>query len=290
MYEQELRRLGVRVKFGRLLQLAAFAGVLLCLAESLLVEAELPALLMLCVASATLPPLLLSFGLAYLKARRVRELENALPGALLYAASVPQRTGLEKVLKDLARPENGPLGEEFALALRRVHAGAGVPEALESMRARSESQLLNRAVGLLLEGYRSGADLSQALREVADDALALRALSLEAKGALALHKYTLLLGGSLLVPFILGVLLSLTAALQPDGQLFEGAGLGEAQRQALKQAVVLGAQAYLAVFALVAGSFVALQEGEPRKAVLYLAAMLPISLLTFYAVQAMRIV
>jgi pilus assembly protein TadC len=290
LYDRELKQLKIKWPFERLLVAAAALGILLAGVEAFLLELPLFTLALLAAASATMPPLLLYFGLAYLKARRVRALENALPGALFYAASLPQRTGLEKVLKDLARPENGPLGEEFELAWRRVQAGASLPEALEVLRERSGSPLVERAVDLLLEGYQSGADLSRALQEVAEDALAMRALTLEAKGAMALHKYTLLLGGGLLVPFILGLLLALTNSLQMDVSLFDGVGLGEAQKAALMEAVVVGAQAYLALFAILAGSFVALQEGEAKKAVLYTTALLPLSLLTFHVVQALHVV
>jgi Flp pilus assembly protein TadB len=289
MFERELRRLKVRARYERLLGAALLAGLGLAALEAWRLDLPPASLLPLAVASATLPALLLHFGLEYLRARRLRKLEETLPAALLYAASLPPRAGIEKVLRDLARPENGPLGEEFGLAWRQVEGGASVPEALEALRARNPSPPLDRAVALLLSSHRSGADLSRAMSEAAEDALALRALSLEAKAALALHKYTLLGAGALLVPFLLGVLLTLSASLQADGALWEGIGLAPEERSALLEAVLAGAQAYLALFAILAGGFVALQEGEPKKAVLYFAALAPLSLLTFHAARSLRV-
>lgn len=237
-------------------------------------------------ALATTPALLVHFMQDYLHSTYVRQLDAQLPSALLYAASLPHRTGVEKVLEDLGRPEHGALGEQFRRAYEQVQAGASVPHALRALAQRvPDSPLVERSVNLLIEGYQSGADLSSALRDIADDAMALQALAEQTKSALAMHKYTLLLAGGLLVPFILGLLLSLTQTLQADALGVE-TGLGPSQNSkeisAAVEAVVPG---YLVLFTILAALFVALQEGQTKRAVLYVSGLLPLSLLVFHAAQ-----
>jgi hypothetical protein len=160
--------------------------------------------------------------------------------------------------------------------------------------ARNDSALLRRSVDLLVAAYETGADLAPAFREVAEDAFDLQAISRESAAAGALQKYTLLAGGALFVPAILSVLLGLVSSLGVTGFSFSGeegaaAGAALAQRAAVQNAVVFGAQAYLVIFAALAGAFVAAAEGAKRKAVLYFAFMAPCALLVFHALQAVSI-
>jgi hypothetical protein len=199
---------------------------------------------------------------------------------------------MEKILESLAASNSGALSDEFRFALARIERGASVKQALESFAARNPSLLAKRSVGLLLSAYEGGADLAPAFREVAEDAFDLQAISRENAAAAALQKYTLLAGGAFLVPAILGVLLNLVTSLGVGGFAAFGEAEGAAaqaalaQRAAVQAAVVAGAQAYLVVFAALAGFFVASVEGAKRKAVLYFAFMAPLALVVFHAVQA----
>lgn len=236
------------------------------------------------------PGVLLHFTKKYLASRKLRQIDGQLPGALLYAASLPHRTSIEKVITDLSRPQNGALGEVFKAASMRIRAGESVPEALQAMLAANPSRLLRRAVDLFTESYQSGADMSRALSDVAEDSLAVRALQLESKGSLAIYKYTILLGGGLLVPAIMGILLTVAASLQSEvGAFGMGAKMTLSARAGLADAVVGGAQGYLGLFALIAGSFVALQENEPKKAVFYFLVLLPVSIAVFHLARSLRI-
>jgi pilus assembly protein TadC len=242
-----------------------------------------------------LPPLLLFFYWDYEREKRNREIDAALPSALLQAAAFPRRASMEKIFEAIASGGYGSLSEEFAIASRQVRAGASVKTALSNLVARNDSALLRRSVDLLLASYETGADLAPAFREVAEDAFELQAISRESAAAGALQKYTLLAGGALLVPGILSVLLGLVTSLGVSGFASFGAAEGAAasaalaQRAAVSGAVVLGTQVYLVLFAALAGAFVASAEGARRKAVLYFAFMAPCALLVFHALQAVSI-
>ena len=61
------------------------------------------------------------------------------------------------------------------------------------------------------------------------------------------------------------------------------------ERRALVEAISLGNQAYLALFALITSSFVSFNENKPRKAVAYAAICLPLSLIAYYVARSASI-
>ncbi len=279
----------------RTLLFVAAASLALAFAELLLLSIPFLQLALAFVATLLLPPLLLWFYWDYVREKRLKEIDAALPSALLQAASFPKRASMEKILESLASGGHGVLSKEFEKTARQIESGSSVPRALEAFAARNPSLLCRRSVDLLLASYERGADLAPAFREVAEDAFDLQAIGRENAAAGALQKYTLLAGGAFLVPAILGVLLNLVASLGvgafPSFGEAEGAAAQAAlaQRAAVQTAVVIGAQAYLVIFAALAGAFVAAAEGARRKAVLYFAFMAPLALIVFHALQAVSI-
>ncbi len=277
----------------RSLLLVAAACVAAGFAELFFFAVSIPYLALIFIATLLLPPLLLWFYWDYEREKRFREIDAALPAALLQAAAFPKRASMEKIIEAIARGGHGALSGEFDVALRQIESGASVKRALENFAARCPTALAQRSVDLLLATYETGADLAPALKQVAEDAFDLQAISRENAAAGALQKYTLLAGGALLVPAILGVLLNLVGSLGVGAFAFGEEGVAAqaalAQRQAVQNAVVVGAQAYLVIFAALAGFFIASVEGAKRKAVLYFAFMAPLALLVFNALQAISI-
>ena len=275
--------------------LVAAASLALSFTELFLLSISFFQLALAFVATLLLPSLLLWFYWDYVREKRLKEIDAALPGALLQAASFPKRASMEKIIEALANGGHGELSKEFEKTLRQIENGSSVPRALEGFTERNPSLLVRRSVDLLLASYERGVDLAPAFREVAEDAFDLQAISRENAAAGALQKYTLLAGGAFLVPAILGVLLNLVASLGVGGYASFGEAEGAAaqaalaQRAAVQSAVVVGAQAYLVIFAALAGAFVASTEGARRKAVLYFAFMAPCALIVFHALQAVSI-
>ena len=236
------------------------------------------------------PALFYYFYLDYAESKRQLEIEEHLPSALFQIASFPKRASMERMLESVAKSDYGPLSEEFARALKQIRSGSPVSQALDQMRSRNNSLLLNRAVSLLLSAYKSGADLSRAFKEVAEDVFQLQSLVKERRGALAMQKYTLLAASAFLVPAILGLLLNIVSSLQ---SAFSSETLGissVSNAQALLDAVVLGNVVYLGFLAIISSVFIASSEGDVKKSVLYVAFLLPLSLLVFSMVRGASII
>ncbi len=256
----------------------------LALVELLFLQGELLFTALVFFVTLVFPPLAVHYYFGFLESKRVREIEDALPAALLQVASFPKRASMEKIISALAYSDYGALSSEFRIVEKQVNAGMPVVEAFEECAARNDSVLLNRALKLLANAYKSGADLSNAFREVAEDALELQAISKEARSAFALQKYTLLAGG-ILVPVTLGLLFNVVSGLNAGG-LEEFTGTSVAARDALAAAILLGNQVYLTIFALAASAFIASSEGDLKKTVLYAAFLLPAALLLFNFVKS----
>lgn len=210
-----------------------------------------------------------------------KAIEEELPQALYRAASNPF-IPLEELVEDLAEGSS-PLAKEFSRAARQVKNHVPVDQALENMAKASDSQLLKRALGLLLQGYRTGADMSDALRETAEEISGVAEVLREQAAATTIEKYTLLLAGGVIVPLVLGALISMVSSLDFTG-LSE---LGFSSTEGVFENALLGTQLYIVEYAVLASLFVALQENSREKAFVYAAVLVPLSIALFMLAKAM---
>ncbi len=252
--------------------LAAILISILIAAPSFLLSWQYPELLFASFAF-LLFPFLIYFYLLYIIEKRKLLLEKMLPDALFHAASLQKSFSMEKIISSIAKSDYGPLSHEFMLAHRQINAKASVRSALLGITKRNSSLLLDRSINLLLRGYETGADLYLSLRETAEDIFSLFSLVRERRSALALQKYTLLIGGAILVPLILGTVLNMVSGLNvPQTDLFPGTE----NREGLVSATSQSIEFYLISYALLSSILVARQEGEDRKFLIYFLFSAPL--------------
>ena len=259
---------------GELMGHAAILSVaLLVLAAALLKEEWL-----IVGGALSLLPVVAAYAFpVYFWASRQRRMEAELPQALYHAAS-GQFVPLEDIVEELARGK-GALAGEFKKAAMQLRNGIPVTHALEDMVKSNDSQLLKRAIGLLLQSYRTGADMGQAFRETAEEISAIAEATREQSASTTIEKYTLLLAGGAIVPLVLGTLIAMVGSLDFAGLAELGFGLGSSG--AVLASALLGSQVYIVEYALLAAVFVAYQEGSIEKAVVYAAILVPLSVALF---------
>ncbi len=245
-----------------------------------------PVFLLLAILVVLAPPLAY-FYLLYVSEKRTREIEERLPDVLFTAASLHKGISAERVISSIARAGYGALSDEFETAARQVAAGSSVPGALRKIGERNNSVLLSRAVLLISKGYESGADMYHALRESAEDILSLFALVRERRSILSLQKYTVIIGGAVLVPLILGSVFQVVGGLSSG---LEGGFLQKsADAGAIQDAAALAAPVYLGIYALVSSLMVAKQEGDERRALIYFVFMLPLAEALFFLAKSANV-
>ncbi|MEM4389290.1 MAG: type II secretion system F family protein [Candidatus Micrarchaeia archaeon] len=283
--EEEMARLDAVVPapfahFGakRLILLSLAVGIL-CFLLLLALSLSAPAMRAYSPIPLALPALTY-LSLSYRLEQRTKELERFLPDALFQASSFPRGVSVERILESIAGSGFGPLSEEFRMALNQVRSGMPLERAVLEIGERNDSLLLSRATHLLAAGWSAGAAFEHAVRETAEDIMGFAALVRERAALLAMQKYTMLIGGSVLVPFILALVANMVAELNLSaGALFSA--LPATERLTLFSATLDAVQAYLIIYAFLSGLLVAFQEGSPRKALVYFLILAPLSLGVF---------
>jgi len=212
---------------------------------------------------------------SYLASREIEEAEAHLPDALYAAASTHKLLSSEKMLLFLSKGEFGRLSESFGLALRRQKAGDSFAKSMAAASAHCPSPLVERAFSLLTVSYETGANMYFALREAAQDVVSFFTLVRERSSQLAIQRYTILAASALLVPIILGTVVSLAPVLSSASSLGWQSDAGAVS--SLQPACTL----YLAINCLLSSLLLALSETNPKRAALYFALIAPFSQLVF---------
>lgn len=279
MLNEELRNLGLKVKFKDFI--LATTAVSLFAAVATAVSFTIYGIVLAFV------PVAIYFILLWLIERRSNEIEQYLPDALLYAATLEFGIPMEKIIENIGNSGYHSLSREFKKAERQIKAGINPTHALLNMRDRNHSVLLDRVIALLIQCYKTGKDVHQAIKETAEDIFELNMLTKEQASSLSLQKYTVLVGGCLLVPMILSVILNIISGIQPPGQDPQSLLFKESIISASFEAV----QAYLAIYVLLSSLFIAFQEGRLRTFIGYFLLFLPITLFIFnFAKDLIKIV
>jgi len=199
--------------------------------------------------------------------KKTADLESGIGDALVMASSAPKGAPIEKIAAAIASYAHGPVAEEFATVKNQISSGVSPKTALSNMADRTDSLLVHRCISLMLLGYKGGADMRFALRKVAEDVYLAFDQVRERKNAIAMQKYTLLAGSSILVPLVMGISMGMARTLGKSA----AAGAGGA-------GMAGPAAAYMLIFAALAAIYCATLEGNSKKAITYFIASAPLAL------------
>lgn len=224
----------------------------------------------------------------YREKKRNAEIEKYLVGAMYQTSSLSAFTPIEEIFKTLADSNYGPLSKEFGKVYNEIKKGASVEDAIESMIKRNNSKALKRALNLFVVGYKTGANISDALKEVADDTAETLGIVQERAAAMTIEKYTLF-AGAIIVPLILGAMISLIQGLDIGSLADFGLGTSTLERTLILENATIGNNIYIAVYAVLASVFVGLQENKIENALVYLCILLPCSLFLFNLMTSINV-
>lgn len=279
--------------FGRRAFAMLLAAISLAAAAMLFIFGfPLLAVLSVCIAPA-------AYSLAsYLAGKPVEEAESRLSDALYTAASTHRLLSAEKMLSALSKGEFGRLSESFELALRRQKAGESFSASMAAAAKHCPSLLVERAFSLLVVSYETGANMYSALRSAAEDVVSFFTLVRERTAQTAMQRYTVLAASAILVPIILGTVVSLVPSLASATALTDGNTEAPVSQQSedstllsqppspaasssLASVLFLACPIYLLLNAALSSLLLAAAESDLKKAALYFAITVPVSQILF---------
>jgi pilus assembly protein TadC len=224
-------------------------------------------------------PVIIYFIILYLIDTRAKGIESYLPDALFQVGALEHGVPIERIIQNISKSGYGPLSEEFMMASRQISAGTDVESALSGISERNNSSILDRTIILLNQCYRIGKDVQTVIRETAEDVFGLVSLAKEQASILAMQRYTILIGGCIIIPIILAFVINIISGL--DYNLISISSVSQVDRQAIINATIDSTQTYLVIYTLLASLFIAHQEGRTRKAVIYFVIFVVLALVLF---------
>lgn len=212
---------------------------------------------------------------------RKRQKEEILSDLLLEASVFCDESSMEQTIKKIAETDFELVSTDFRRAQIQINNGASIETALIQIKELNKSRAYSRVIDLFLQGYQSGARISDTLKETAEDLLETKAILKERQAVMIVTKYTLILSSGIIVPAILGLIVGLVSGLNFYSMGEIGLGINSETRKALFEMAILGTTIYIFQYALLSSFFLALQEGNKKNFWIYALVLVPISTIIF---------
>jgi len=235
-------------------------------------------------------PTLIYFYAMYKTEQRILEIERNLPDALLQAAAMQSNSSTEAIIHELSKAKYGALSEEYKIASRQLKAGSDLSYVLENMSDRNNSTLIKRTNKLLIYGHYAGANMYTALRETAEDIFSLFSLIRERKAVMTMQKYTVIIGGAIIVPLILGIVIQMITSLNIESMATYLTGNDANLTTELLEQSVLTIQVYMIIYSAISSVLLAQQEGETNKFIIYFIFMAMSAIFLFNMALSIKLI
>jgi pilus assembly protein TadC len=219
--------------------------------------------------------------------KRKRAKEELLSDVLLEASIFCDESSANENIKKLANQDFPLIGDDFKRAFNEINNGASPEEALTHLKELNQSKEYSRVMDIFLQGYKSGARISDILKETAEDLLEAKAIIKERQAVMLVTKYTLLLASGIIVPAILGLIIGLVTGLNFDSLGELSFGISTEQRKIIFQTAISGTTIYILEYAALSSFFLALQEGNKKNFWIYAGILIPIASATFFIAKTL---
>ncbi|MBU2100199.1 type II secretion system F family protein [Candidatus Micrarchaeota archaeon] len=228
-----------------------------------------------------LPGLIHYFLHLFLFESNKKEKENLVPDILLQASIFPKGTSMLKIIKYVSESDYGLMGKEFEKAFNETEKGKTIEEALKGISLRCKSEIISRSINLLIQGNKSGCEMNKIFKETAEDILETQSIIRERIASLFIQKYTLILAGGIIVPALLGIITGFVNEMNFMGINELGLGMEPQIRKELISTSLIANQIYILEYALIASFFIAQQEGQTKKALVYALILIPLGIICY---------
>lgn len=201
--------------------------------------------------------------------------------ALYIASSLPENASPEKSMKIITFSTENPIKKIFKKTVKRIERGESFYRAMQKIKKENKGKQIELMADLFVLWHKTGSDCRNAFRKTAETMSKTHAMQLEEKAALTIQRLTIILSSAILVPLILGLLLSFTTSFS-DTSFEESIGEPKEKRVELNNAIKTAIPAYIIEVGVISGLMLALQERKPKKIVVYLATLPVTAIIVFY--------
>ncbi len=214
--------------------------------------------------------------------RNKRKKEDLLPELLLEMSVFVDQMSLIKIIEEVSKMDFSILSEDFKLINLQLKNSQDINTAINKIKKMNNSKIISRFFDVLLQGYYSGSKLSKLLSELAEEMLSNRAIIREIGATMLVTKYTLLLASVLIVPTILGLIITLVNGFNFSFSGDFEIGLSKIQRDELFNLSVIAVQIYIIEYALISSFFLAMQDNNKKNFFIYALILSPLAAIFFF--------
>jgi len=215
----------------------------------------------------------------YLFAIKRKKLENALVDEILRLSSLPRNNDIQTIFKYLSSSRNKAISYEFTNMYNKLKKGHKLRNLFKDLKKKYSSELLDQFLDLILFSTTTGTVSINDYQNVVKNFLKSKELIDERKAMLLMQKYTIIIAGGLIVPGILGVVISLINKL---GGTLNLSSLGIVTSSALYSVSYYCSLIYIVEYVIISSIYLSLLENNSKKILFYLLILLPVSLLMFF--------
>jgi hypothetical protein len=215
----------------------------------------------------------------YLFSLKIKNLDNGLVDDILRISSVVRSNDLKVILSKLAASNNKLISREFTLVLTKINKGHNPKYIFKSLKDKYNSELLSKFLDLLDYSVSTGTVTSKDYKNIVNDFLRSREIIDERNSILLMQKYTIIFAGGVIVPGILGVVISLVRSLTG---IVDISVVGLTSSASLFLVSYYCSIIYIIEYVVISAVYLAHLDDNSKKFLLYLCFLLPTSLLIFF--------
>ncbi len=144
--------------------------------------------------------------LVFIADSRANFVQEILPDALqIISANIRSGLTTDKAILTSARPEFGPLEKELRKAAKETLSGKSIEEALRGISVKIKSKILDKTIGLIIEGLSKGGSLTSLFDSIADDTRQARILRSEIKSYVMMYGIFIFFAAGIGAPLLYSV-------------------------------------------------------------------------------------
>lgn len=218
----------------------------------------------------------------YLFILKTKQFEEELIHEVLRLSSLPKVNDIKFILEKLSKSNTQIISKEFKITYLKITKGHSIFSSLDLIKNKYNSRFISNFIDLLKLTIKTGTVSIKDFRNLVNNFLKSKEIINERKSLLLMQKYTIIFAGGLIVPGILGIVVSLVSKLSSSLDI-SLLGLGSSFN--LYSVSYYCSIIYIIEYVIISSIYLSFLENNSKKMVVYLVFLLPVSILIFFTLK-----